>query len=176
MDSIQCNCMRIASDDPRYSELELFIEQQHGKMGMSMSVLQEAQRIFGFLPLEIHKYIAEKTGENVAELYGVTTFYSQFTTEPKGKHEIKVCLGTACYVKGAQKVLDKVSKSLNIQVGKTTDDGLFTLEATRCLGCCGLAPVMMIDDDVYANLVKLDEIEVIIDRYRKQEVHGNEAI
>ncbi len=176
METSQCTCTRIASDDPRYADLESFIKQQKGKKGIAMAVLQEAQKIFGFLPLEVHKFIAEKTGENVAELYGVTTFYSQFTTEPKGKHQINVCLGTACYVKGAQKVLDKVSSILDVEVGKTTEDGLFTLEATRCLGCCGLAPVMMIDEDVYANLVKLDELEVILNRYREMEAEVDEAI
>ena len=101
----------------------------------------------------------------MSEIYGVATFYAQFALEPKGKHIIGVCLGTACYVRGSQAVLDELAKELEIEVGKTTSDGLFTLEATRCLGCCGLAPVMMIGEDVYGRLVP-EDVPGIIAKYR----------
>ena len=162
-----CQCKTLADDDPRYGELRAFIEAEENKQGVAMTALQEAQRLFGYLPLEVHKFISRETGVPIAELYGVTTFYSQFTTVPEGQHQIQVCMGTACYVKGAQKVLDKVIGELGIGVGMTTEDRMFTINAARCLGCCGLAPVMMIDDDVYANLDNVDEIPSILAAYRK---------
>ncbi len=161
------HCKTIADNDPRYEELRSFIHSHESKDGIAMTALQEAQNLFGYLPLEVHKFISKETGVPIAELYGVTTFYSQFNTEPQGQHQIQICMGTACYVKGAQKVLDKVVETLGVEVGMTTPDQLFTLNAARCLGCCGLAPVMMIDDDVYANLDNVSEIPAILDRYRK---------
>ena len=138
----------------------------NGAQGVTLSVLQEAQRIFGYLPLEVQKFISDEINVPIAEIYGVSTFYSQFNLTPKGKHKIGICLGTACYVKGAQAVIDEVAKQLDIAVGDTTPDGIFTLEATRCLGCCGLAPVMMIDDDVYAKLDDVSGIPEILNKYR----------
>jgi len=131
-----------------------------------MTVLQEAQKIFGYVPLEVQKFISENIGVPIAELYGIATFYSQFSITPKGKHQIGICLGTACYVKGAQKVMDKIVEELEIGVGETTPDGLFTIDATRCLGCCGLAPVMMIDGDVYGKLDDVNVIPAILEKYR----------
>ncbi|NLA81650.1 MAG: NAD(P)H-dependent oxidoreductase subunit E [Clostridiaceae bacterium] len=165
-----CQCRTIADDDPRYEELRAFMQKEENRQGVAMTALQEAQRLFGYLPLEVHKFISQETGVPVAELYGVTTFYSQFTTIPKGQHQIQVCMGTACYVKGAQKVLDKVVEELGVGVGMTTEDRVFTINAARCLGCCGLAPVMMIDDDVYANLDDVDEIPCILASYRRLKV------
>ncbi|MDI9493336.1 MAG: NADH-quinone oxidoreductase subunit NuoE [Bacillota bacterium] len=166
-----CNCNR--TSDKRYAELKAYIDSVKDSQGISMGVLQEAQRIFGYLPLDVLKFISENIGVPIAELYGVATFYSQFSITPQGKHHIGVCLGTACYVRGAQKVLDKIVEELNIGVGETTPDGLFTIDATRCLGCCGLAPVMMIDDDVYGKLDNADVIPAILDKYRG-EVAQNE--
>ena len=166
-----CNCNR--TSDKRYAELKAYIDSVKDSQGISMGVLQEAQRIFGYLPLDVLKFISENIGVPIAELYGVATFYSQFSITPQGKHHIGVCLGTACYVRGAQKVLDKIVEELNIGVGETTPDGLFTIDATRCLGCCGLAPVMMIDDDVYGELDNADVIPAILDKYRG-EVAQNE--
>ncbi len=162
-----CQCMTISDDDPRYMELRAFIQKEENKQGVAMTALQEAQRLFGYLPLEVHKFISSETGVPIAELYGVTTFYSQFTTSPMGRHQIQVCMGTACYVKGAQKVLDKVIETVGVGVGMTTDDRLFTINAARCLGCCGLAPVMMIDDHVYANIDNVNCIPAIIAKYRE---------
>ncbi|HAE41978.1 MAG TPA: NAD(P)H-dependent oxidoreductase subunit E [Clostridiales bacterium] len=131
-----------------------------------MQTLHKAQELFGYLPIEVQKFVSEKTKIPMAEVYGVATFYTQFSLEPKGKHTVGVCMGTACYVKSAQLVLDELVKTLKISVGETTEDGLFTLEATRCLGCCGLAPVIMIGDSVYGK-VDPKKIPEIIDSYRK---------
>ena len=165
-----CNCNeavnKISEDDKRFVELKEYIDSLKGIQGISMPVLQEAQHIFGYLPLEVLKFISKEIGTPVAELYGVTTFYSQFNLVPKGKHKIGVCLGTACYVRGAKAVLNKTEEATGISVGETTPDGLFSLEATRCLGCCGLAPVMMIDNDVYAKLDDIGGIPDILQKYK----------
>ena len=130
-----------------------------------VEALQRAQDIFGYLPEDVQKYIAKEMDIPVSDVYGVATFYAQFNLEPKGQYTISVCMGTACYVKGSRKVLDKLEEVLGIQAGHTTPDGLFTLNATRCLGACGLAPVMMINEDVYGRLTP-DEIPGIIAKYR----------
>jgi NADH:ubiquinone oxidoreductase subunit E len=135
--------------------------------GALMPVLQGAQEIFGCVPMDVQKYISQALHTTLSEVYGVATFYSQFSLQPKGEYLISVCLGTACYVKGSQKVLDKLSEVLNVPVGGTTPDGRFTLEATRCLGACGLAPVMTINDEVYGRLVP-DDIPGILAKYREQ--------
>lgn len=160
----ECHCDN--TKDERYIELKACIDTLKGSEGMAMQVLQEAQRIFGYLPLGVQKFIADNAGIPISELFGISTFYSQFSTSPKGKHRISVCLGTACYVRGAQKIVDKVADELDVKVGGTTSDGFFTLDAARCLGCCGLSPVMMIDDDVYANLYNVDVIPEILEKYR----------
>lgn len=152
--------------EKEFQELKAFLDSKKGQKGILMQALQKAQEIFGYLPLEVHKFISQETGIPVAEIYGVSTFYTQFSITPKGKHKVGVCLGTACYVRNSQAVLDKLAETLNIKVGDTTSDNLFTLEATRCLGCCGLAPVMMIDDEVYGK-VDPEKIPEIIQSYRK---------
>ncbi|MDL2224763.1 NADH-quinone oxidoreductase subunit NuoE [Eubacteriales bacterium OttesenSCG-928-M02] len=149
----------------KYEELKAYIDAHRGEKGVLMPVMQKAQEIFGYLGEEIQQYIADELDMLVSEVYGVSTFYSQFALEPKGKHIIGVCMGTACYVRGSQKVLDKLESELEISSGKTTPDGLFTLEATRCLGCCGLAPVLMVGDDVYGRLTEND-IPGIVAKYR----------
>jgi len=157
---------KIGADDKRFVKLKEFIDSLQGIDGISMPVLQEAQHIFGYLPLEVLKFISDEIDMPVAELFGIITFYSQFNLIPKGKHKIGVCLGTACYVRGAQAVLNKTMSATGISVGETTPDKLFSLEATRCLGCCGLAPVMMIDDDVYAKLDDTGGIPDILQKYK----------
>ncbi len=149
----------------KYDALDAAIARHKGEPGALMPVLQEAQNIFGYVPQDVQQIIADGLGTTLAEVYGVATFYAQFSLEPKGQYVVGVCLGTACYVKGSQKVLDKLSEELKIPVGKTTPDGVFTLNATRCLGACGLAPVMMINDEVYGRLTP-DEIPTILDKYR----------
>ncbi len=147
-----------------FQKLQEVIDEYKGKKGALIPVLQKAQDIFGYLPLEVQKGIAEGMGVTLQEVYGVATFYSQFSVKPRGKHTIGLCMGTACYVRGAKAVLDKIKEELGVDVGGTTEDLKFTLEPTRCLGCCGLAPVMMIDEDVYAKLTP-DKIPDILKKY-----------
>ncbi|HWR23646.1 MAG TPA: NAD(P)H-dependent oxidoreductase subunit E [Feifaniaceae bacterium] len=116
---------------------------------------------------EVQRFISEKTGVPMSTIYGVATFYSQFTLQPKGVYKIGMCLGTACYVRGAAKVMEALEKELKVAVGATTADGLFTLEAMRCIGCCGLAPAMMVNDEVYGRLTPAD-VPGIIEKYRKK--------
>lgn len=156
----------IKPNDPRYKELKAYIDSVRDQEGINIMVLQEAQRLFGYVPLEVQKWISlELDFVSVGELYGITTFYSQFNLTKQGKHKISVCLGTACYVKGAQAILEALQQHLDVEVGEISEDGMFTLEATRCLGCCSLAPVMMIDDDVYAKLYDTKQIPEILDKY-----------
>ena len=135
-----------------------------GQRGALMPVLQGAQEIYGYLPIEVQKLVAQHLGVPLEEVYGVSTFYSQFTLNPKGKYKISVCLGTAGYVKGSGDVFNKLSECLGIEGGQCTDDGKFSLEACRCIGACGLAPVMTINDDVYGRLVA-DDIPGILAKY-----------
>ena len=155
----------VKANEKNFIELKEYIETVKGANGNLMPVLHEAQEIFGYLPIEVQKFISSELDVPLAEVYGVATFYTRFAIEPKWKHKIGVCLGTACYVKGSQLIMDKLSKELNIKVGQTTPDNLFTLEATRCLGCCGLAPVMMIDQDVYGRL-EPKKIPEILGKYK----------
>lgn len=149
-----------------FAKLGEIIEKYKNVEGPLMPVMQEAQGVFGYLPLEVQKVIASGLDIPLSDVYGVSTFYSQFVLEPQGDNLISICLGTACYVKGAQKVMDGVSKVLGTEPGKTSEDGKFTLQATRCLGCCGLAPVMMINDDVYGALTGDEkELKAILEKY-----------
>lgn len=140
------------------------VQKHKNEPGCLMPILQETQAAYGYLPEIIQHEIADGLGIPTSEVYGVATFYSQFTLVKKGTYKIGVCLGTACYVKNSKAVLDRIAEELNVEVGKTTSDFKFTLEATRCLGCCGLAPVMMINDDVYGGLVP-DDIPGILAKY-----------
>ena len=152
----------------KFAQLQELIDVHKNEKGALMPVLQGAQGIFGCVSEDVQKAIAEGLGVTLSEVYGVATFYAQFSLRPKGKYLISVCLGTACYVKGGQSVLDKLAEVLEIPVGGTTPDGLFTLEATRCLGACGLAPVMMINGEVYGRLTP-DVIPGIIEKYKAKE-------
>ena len=148
-----------------FAKLDTIIAKYKGKQGALMPVLTEAQKIFGCVAMDVQKKISEELNIPLAEIYGVSTFYSQFSLEPKGEFVIGVCLGTACYVKGSQDVISKISRELDLQVGKTSDDGKFTLVATRCIGACGLAPVLTVNEDVYGKLV-VDDVDAIIAKYR----------
>ena len=132
--------------------------------GALMPILQQAQEIYGYLPYEVQKTISEELNIPIEEVYGVVTFYSQFSLYPKGKYKISVCLGTACYVKGSGDVYAKLQSILGIEGGQCTPDMKFSLDACRCVGACGLAPVMMINDDVYGRLTP-DKIQEILDKY-----------
>ena len=150
----------------KYEALQNVVDELRNEPGALMPIMQRAQDIFGYLPEEVQNYIAKELDIPVSDIYGVATFYAQFNLEPKGKYIISVCMGTACYVKGSQAVLDKLEEVLGVPAGRTTADGLFTLNATRCLGACGLAPVIMVNDDVYGRLTPA-QIPGIIEKYRQ---------
>lgn len=133
-----------------------------------MMILSDIQNEYGYIPLEVQEIVSEQTNISVAEIYGVVTFYSFFSLEPKGKYVIGCCLGTACYVKGAQQVIDKFSDLLKIKPGETTKDGLFTLDALRCIGACGIAPAVSINGTVYPKMT-VDQVQKVIDEFRAKE-------
>ena len=135
--------------DEQKRKLLAVISELKDEKGALMPIMQHAQEIYGYLPIEVQKIIAEQTGIPMSKIYGVATFYSQFNLNPKGKYQISVCLGTACYVKGAGNIMDRVQQYLGIEDGGCTPDGKFSLDSCRCIGACGLAPAMMVDDDVY---------------------------
>lgn len=145
-------------------QLKELIASYQGVQGALMPVMQQAQDLYGYLPIEVQTMIAEGLNVPLEEVYGVSTFYGQFTLNPKGKYQIAICLGTACYVKGAGDVLARIEQKLGIESGGVTPDGLFSLDATRCLGACGLAPVMTINGEVYGRLVPSD-VDAILDEY-----------
>ena len=152
-------------NDSRYDQLLEVIKKNESVPGSLIQTMHEAQEIFGYLPIEVQKFIAEHTGKPLAEVYGVATFYAQFTMQPKGKYQISVCLGTACYVKGSDLLLQELQKELDVKVGDCTKDGMFSLDACRCIGACGLAPVFTINDDVYGRQTPA-EIPGILAKYR----------
>lgn len=132
--------------------------------GKMMPILQEAQEIYGYLPIEVLRMIADALDVSLSEVYGVATFYSQFSLTPKGENKISVCLGTACYVKGSDKVLEAIENKLGIKSGECTPDRKFSIDSCRCVGACGLAPVIMIGDEVYGKLTP-DDVDKILDSY-----------
>ena len=146
-------------------QLDAVIAKLKGTPGALMPVLQQAQEIYGYLPIEVQRMIAIKMDVSIEEVYGVSTFYSQFVLNPKGEVSIAVCLGTACYVKGSGDILDKITQILGLPAGSTTPDGKYSLEATRCIGACGLAPVLTINNEVYGRLVPAD-MEGILAKYK----------
>ncbi len=149
----------------KMEELAAFIAENKNVDGPLMPIMQKAQESFGYLSMEAMTLIADELDIPVSKIYGVATFYAQFSLTPKGDNIIQVCTGTACYVKGAQAVLDEVIHQLGIHSGETTEDGKFTIQDTRCLGCCGLAPVMTINEDVYGRVVP-GQVKGILDKYR----------
>ncbi len=138
-----------------------------------MMILSDIQKEYGYIPLEVQELVSARTGLSVAEIYGVVTFYSFFSLSPKGKYVIGCCLGTACYVKGAQQVIDKFSEILGIKPGETTEDGLFTLDALRCIGACGIAPAVSINGKVYPK-VSVSSVQGIINELRAKEEKAND--
>ena len=146
------------------AELMEVIAEYKGQQGAVIPVLHKAQEIYGYLPIEVQEMISEGIGAPLAEIYGIVTFYTQFTLEPKGEHHIGICLGTACYVKGSGDILEKFKERLSIDVGGCTPDGKFSLEATRCIGACGLAPVLTVNDEVYGRL-EVKDVDDILAKY-----------
>ncbi len=147
------------------AQLQAVIAECKGDNSLLMHVMQQAQAIYGYLPYEVQKMIADGMDVPVEKVYGVSTFYAQFALSPKGEYNISVCLGTACYVKGAQDLVDKISEQLGIDAGECTEDGKFSLEACRCIGACGLAPVLTVNDEVYGKLVA-DDIPGVLAKYQ----------
>ena len=140
------------------------IEKYRGVKGAMMPILQGAQEIYGYLPIEVQKIIAEKTDTPLEEIFGIVSFYAQFSLNPKGEVAIAVCLGTACYVKGSGELIKKIQEKLGVEPGSTTPDGKFTLDATRCIGACGLAPVLTSNNEVYGRMPPA-ELDVILEKY-----------
>ena len=146
------------------AELMEVIAQYKGQDGATIPVLHKAQDIYGYLPIEVQEMIAEGLNVPLAEVYGIVTFYTQFSLEPKGDYHIGICLGTACYVKGSGDILEKFKERLSIDIGGCTADGKFSLEATRCIGACGLAPVLTVNDEVYGRL-EVKDVDEILAKY-----------
>lgn len=148
----------------KLTQVAEMLEKYKGKKGALVQALQEAQGIMGYVPLEVQKLVAEALDVTLSEVYSTVTFYSFFNLKPRGKYQIRVCLGTACYVRGAAQVLNRLQQELGIEVGDTTDDLKFSLDACRCVGACGLAPTIIINDDVYGRLTP-DKIPEILKKY-----------
>lgn len=147
-----------------YSELESYIDSIENRDSALIEVLHEAQHLFGYLPVEVQLFIGEKMDIAASKIFGVVSFYSFFTTEPKGKYVINICTGTACFVRNADSIVREFEKSLGIKTGETTGNGMYTIECLRCVGACGLAPVVMVNDDVYGKVTP-DEVNRIIGKY-----------
>lgn len=148
------------------NELKSWLAENRNVPGIALGALQKAQDIYGYLPLEVQRMISEALDVPLAEIYGIATFYSQFSLTPKGQYKVNVCLGTACYVKGSGDIYDQLKQLLDLGDGDMTPDGKFSLEAVRCIGACGLAPVLTINDDVYGRLTgDADELKEILAKY-----------
>lgn len=156
-----------AQEREQYEAVARVIEQYRQKPGSLIMVLHAAQEIFGYLPMELQQFIADGMDIPVSEVCGVVSFYSFFSTQKRGKHTIRMCQGTACYVRGGKKVVEAIKKELGVEVGGTTADGQFTFEIVRCIGSCGLAPAMMVDDDVYKQ-VSPTKLRGILARYTQE--------
>jgi NADP-reducing hydrogenase subunit HndA len=157
-----CGCV-----DEKERKLQEIIEKYKNAKGALIPVLHEAQEVYGYLPMSVQKQISEGLNVPLSEIYGVVTFYTQFSLKPKGRFKVSVCMGTACYVKGASKILDELQEKLGVGIGDCTEDGKFSLDACRCIGACGLAPVIMINEDVYGRLTA-EDIEKILEKYKDQ--------
>ncbi len=153
------------SSNQCFKELEKFIDELSEKKGSLIMVLHKAQEIFGYLPPEVQEFVAKKLELSLAKVYGVVSFYTFFTMTPKGKFPISVCMGTACYVRGAEKILNEFKRVLSLEVGETSDDGKFSIDALRCIGACGLAPVVLIGDKVYGR-ISANDVQHILDEYK----------
>ncbi len=161
MENQGCSCAPINEED-LYPKIEEIINQHRGNQNALIMVLHKAQNLFGYLPGRVQEMVSLGLGVPLSEVYGVATFYAFFSMVPKGRHEIKVCLGTACYVRGGQKIVEYLEKGLGVRVGDTTKDRRFSLNEVRCVGACSLAPAVLVNDDVYAQVdpAKVDEILV----------------
>lgn len=155
-------------DQSKLNELDAYINSFEDKPSHLIMILHRAQGLFGYLPKELQIYVAEKTGVSSAKVYGVVTFYSFFTMKPRGRHTISCCMGTACFVKGGERILDVVKEELGVEVGQMTEDGMFTLEHVHCLGACSLAPVIAVDGKIYGHMTR-DKVKEVIRSYYIEE-------
>ena len=160
----EATCTHQPAPDSEYGELANLLERYKGQEGALIPVLQGAQKIFGYLPENVLKEIAEVFRMPLSQVYGVTTFYAQFHLKPRGRHVVRVCMGTACHVRGAARILDRVKRELGIEPGETTEDLRYTIEPVACLGACGLAPVMMVNDNTHGRLTP-DKVPGILAQY-----------
>ncbi len=161
-----CQCTNDAEPKTKEGlELEKVFAQYVGKKGALIPVLQKAQAIYGYLPVEVLKEISRNLQIPVSKIYGVCTFYAQFHLKPRGRNIIRVCLGTACHVRGGAKIAEAISKAVGIKDGETTEDLRYTFESVACLGCCGLAPVMMVNDETHGRLTP-DMVAGLLDQYK----------
>jgi NADH:ubiquinone oxidoreductase subunit E len=167
MSEVRCNCQGEISEEDMLKQIDGILEDYKGTSGALIPVLQIAQKMFGYLPEPVLKRISVVLNKPYSEVTGVVSFYSFFSTVPRGKYLVRVCLGTACYVRGGKDVLDSLKKQLKIDVGQTTEDKLFSLDVGRCFGACGLAPVIMINDDIHQR-VKTIKISELLDTYRNK--------
>ncbi len=158
----------ICKENVGFKELEEYISTFEDKKSSLIIILHKAQEIFGYIPKEVQEFIADKIEVPVSKVYGVVSFYNFFSMEPKGKYPISVCTGTACYVRGAEKILEALQKELGLKLGGVTEDGLFSLDSLRCVGACGLAPVMLVGKDVHGK-VKPEDVKKIIESYKSLE-------
>ena len=150
------------------AQINSICDRYDGEKTPLMMILSDIQKEYGYIPIEVQEIVSERTKISVAEIYGVVTFYSFFSLKPKGKYVIGCCLGTACYVKGAQQIIDKFSEILHIKPGETTSDGIFTIDALRCIGACGIAPAVTINNTVYPKMT-VDQVSKVIESYRAKE-------
>lgn len=160
-----CNGCNNTFANEKFAELDKFIESLGNMEGSLISVLHKAQSIFGYLPAEIQSYVGKKLNIPAAKVNGVVTFYSYFTETPKGEHIVQICLGTACFVRGAENILKKLEEKLNIRAGQTTSDGKFSIDGLRCVGACGLAPVVIVDGKVFGRVTP-DQVDDILAQYK----------
>ena len=160
----KCKCGNEYNDE----KLEKILSKYEKNKSNLIQILSEVQGNYGYIPENVQLEISKYLGIEMAEIYGVITFYSRFTLKPKGKYNIAVCLGTACFVKGSEKILDRIKQKLGIDVGQTTPDGRFSLEATRCIGACGLAPVFTVNDEVHGKAT-IDMVDKVLDEYMKKD-------
>lgn len=169
---INCAIGCADSEQALLDRVRQLLSSYKGQQGALIQALHTVQGVYGYLPLEVQRIVAEELDIPIAEVSGVTTFYSFFSDQPRGKHTIRICLGTACYVRGGVSIMDALQKQLGITVGNTTKDGMFTFEVARCIGACGLAPAMVIDTTIYPQ-VKPDDLAGIIESwYKKDEEEG----
>jgi NADH:ubiquinone oxidoreductase subunit E len=162
-----CGCAggQVVSEEELWAGLDRIVAEHQGEPGALIQVLHKAQDLFGYLPVEVQERVAAGLAVPVAEVYGVVSFYSYFTTVPRGRHTVRVCLGTACYVRGGRRALDQIRGDLGVEVGGTTEDRNYSLEVVRCIGACGLAPVFTVGKDIYRR-VKPSRIGELLARYR----------